>query len=149
MLCWYYCCCCAKSVVNSSAKNTPFLKQEIPYIRNLTVGQYGIPVFCFLLPIGRRSVVYSAFFCLVFNNHIYSLAQLVRAVTLSEAFWTNRGLSPVSSLLPPGICLHFCPASHRVQLSHFFTLFMLVGLHRLSPTHALALSARRCVRKSP
>ena len=49
--------------------------------------------------------------------------------------------SRVSSLLPPGSCLHFFIA-HRVRQSHCASIF-----HRVLLTHALALSASQFVRK--
>ena len=60
----------------------------------------------------------------------------------STTFRTNRGhrCLPFS---PPVLAYIFI--AHRVQHSHF-SVFMLVDLHRISQTHALALSTCRFVR---
>ena len=60
------------------------------------------------------------------------LSSSTRRSLLSAIFWTSRG--QVSSLLPPGTCLHF----YRAWGSAFP---LRVDFHRMLLTHALALSA--------
>ena len=71
--------------------------------------------------------------------HHFLVGQLVRGFTLSDLMDTHAWSQMYS--LPSGTCVHFCRLYVRFGV-HAVQLFVLVDLHRFSPTRSLALSAR-------
>ena len=88
--------------------------------------------------------VNSHFLFLVRHHFFYPPAQLVRGFTISDFLkkpWLYRSSRP-----PRHLPLFISRKGFSIPT---FQPCMLVDLHRISPTHALALSASRFVRNSP
>ena len=100
----------------------------------------------------RPKNVHFTVYCILFFQYFmitsYSPAQLVRRdFNLCATFWTSHAVVTGVFPRPPQYVPSFL-LSEGFSIPAF-QLFMRVGLHRISPTHARELAASRFVRKSP
>ena len=119
-------------------------RRNKPYVGTRPNGSYKSVIVDVLF--ASYATLYPVFFFSSYsflNHHVHCPAQIVRGFTLSDLL--DKPWSQVSSLLTPPVHA-FTLIAQKVQHSHF-SAFCARRFRRFLPTYALALSARRLLRK--